>query len=266
MEKNLTVSLIITTYNYVDALRLCLLSVKHQTFMPDEVIIADDGSRKEPRDMVENLRSTLPYPIKYVWQEDKGFRRAAILNRAFVASESDYIIQIDGDLILDRHFVEDHVRHARKGYHYNGSRTKITERATKRFLKMPWIEIHPWTYGVNRKGNALRIPFLAPLFYREDHCRGCNMAFWRDDILRINGYDEGYVRYGKEDADLNARLDRAGVRSRHLKFCAIQYHLYHPEHETFHDMSLVRSLFAKNNKNGVIRVEKGINQYREQCI
>ena len=266
MEKKLTVSLIITTYNYVDALRLCLLSVKYQTYMPDEVIIADDGSRKETRDMVEKMRPTLPYPIQYVWQEDKGFRRAAILNRAFAVSKGDYLIQIDGDLILDRHFVEDHARHACRGYHCNGSRTKITKAATDQFLKMPWVYVRPWTKGVKRKANALRMPFLAPLFYREDHCRGCNMAFWREDILRVNGYDEGYVRYGKEDTDLNARLDRAGVRCRHLKFCAIQYHLYHPEHETFHDMSFVRSLFAKNNKRGIVRVEKGISQYREQCI
>ena len=258
MKKKITVSLVVSTYNYEDALRLCLLSVKYQTYMPDEVIIADDGSRKETRDRVEEMRPTLPYPIQYVWQEDKGFRKAMIMNRAFAMATSDYIIQVDGDLILDKHFVEDHLRHARRGYHYNGSRAKITPEATASILKMPWIVIHPWTKGVSRIGNALRIPFIAPLFYREDHCRGCNMAFWREDILRINGYDEGYQRYGKEDADLSVRLDRAGVRCRHLKFCAIQYHLYHSEHETFYDMRQVRSLFDQNNKEGIVRVKEGI--------
>ena len=105
----MTVSLIISTYNWPRALYLCLDSVMQQTVMPSEIIIADDGSGIATRDVVRHFEAVSPVPVRHIWHEDDGFRLAEIRNKAIAASRGEYVIQIDGDLILQRHFIQDHM-------------------------------------------------------------------------------------------------------------------------------------------------------------
>ena len=123
----MTVSLIISTYNWPRALYLCLDSVMQQTVMPTEILIADDGSGISTRDVVKHFENISPVPVHHIWHEDRGFRLAAIRNKAIAASSGEYVIQIDGDLILHRHFIQDHIIFARKGCFVTGSRGIITE-------------------------------------------------------------------------------------------------------------------------------------------
>ena len=106
------VSLIVSTYNRPDALRVCLDSVKHQTILPYEVIIGDDGSRSETADTIKEISRNFPVPIKHVWHEDNGFRLAMMRNKSVAASSGDYIIEVDGDVFLHPKFIEDHLREA----------------------------------------------------------------------------------------------------------------------------------------------------------
>lgn len=221
------ISLIISTYNKKDELYLCLLSVKRQTRIPDEVVIADDGSTKDTAEMISKMNVNFPCPIKYVWQEDRGFRKSLILNKVFACCEGDYIIQIDGDIIMNRSFIKDHESVAHKGYFFSGSRGKISSERTKVMLQTQKCNINFFSKGLTRRINTLRLPFLSFLFYRLQGLRGCNMAFWKKDILQINGYDESIIGFGYEDNDLSTRLVRANVKRRFLKFKAIEYHLFH---------------------------------------
>lgn len=109
------VSLVISTYNWKEALGLCLLSVTRQTVIPTEVIIADDGSRSDTKLLIEEFKNHFPCPIKHVWHEDNGWRKCIIMNKAFAVCEGDYIIEIDGDIIMHSHFIEDHVTEATPG-------------------------------------------------------------------------------------------------------------------------------------------------------
>lgn len=152
------VSLIVSTYNFPQALRLCLQSAKRQTVLPNEILIADDGSTEETRDLIKAMREEMPCPIIHLWQEDKGFRKSRIMNQAFAASKGEYIVQIDGDIIMHRRFIEDHLRFAKPGYFINGSRAKLTEWFTKEILDDPSFEPSIWMRGVIRKENAVRAP------------------------------------------------------------------------------------------------------------
>ena len=109
------VSLLISTYNWKEALSLCLYSAFAQTVKPAEILIADDGSREDTRQLIDEMRAKTDIPIVHVWHEDKGFRLSAIRNRSIEKAKGDYIIQIDGDIILDRHFIADHLELAEKG-------------------------------------------------------------------------------------------------------------------------------------------------------
>ena len=123
-------TLLITTYNRPDALELCLMSVLRQTHLPDEVLIADDGSTADTKELIDTYRTKFPIPVIHIWHEDKGFRRTVIFNRAFLVAKRDYIIQVDGDLILGRHFITDHINFAKEKCIAKGRRVCLSQKET----------------------------------------------------------------------------------------------------------------------------------------
>ncbi len=228
-----TCSLIISTYNWPDALNLCLKSCLRQTILPNEIIIADDGSKKETKNLVEKYVAEFPNLIQYIWQEDIGFRLSRIRNKAILASKSDYIIQIDGDVILDKFFIEDHLTIAEEKYFVCGSRATLPEEYSKVVLKKKTIKPNRLKIPLSHFLNSFRIPFFTKKManrYQEGKLlslRGCNMSFWRKDIVAINGYNENYQGWGHEDAEMVVRLHNVGIKKKYLKFGGIVYHIYH---------------------------------------
>ncbi|MDE5657174.1 MAG: glycosyltransferase, partial [Muribaculaceae bacterium] len=128
----MTVSLIISTYNSRTTLAVCLESVLRQTRMPDEIIIGDDGSADDTARLVEDFARRCPVPVVHLWQPDEGFRLALMRNKCIARSSCDYIIQIDGDVILSRHFIADHCATALPGHYIKGSRLRLNPAATER--------------------------------------------------------------------------------------------------------------------------------------
>lgn len=235
-----TVSLLISTYNWREALALVLRSVARQSRPPDEVIVADDGSREDTAALLREIAKDFPVPLRHVWQPDEGFRKARILNRGIAAMRSDYVIQADGDMLLHRHFVADHLRLARPGRFLQGTRIRTTEAETARLLAggkphFGWLvdayfrdDADRSTYHYGRRHHTLRLPWLARLKSRASgHPMGCNVSFWRADLLRVNGYDERMHGYGSEDLELDIRLQNAGLRRCQIKFAALALHLEH---------------------------------------
>jgi glycosyltransferase involved in cell wall biosynthesis len=260
----MTVSLVISTYNWKEALYLSLQSVKYQTRIPDEVIVADDGSRADTRHMVDAMSEHFPCPLHHVWHHDEGWRKCAIMNRAFARCTGDYIIQIDGDIIMHSHFIEDHLKEARPKTFLVGSRSKLRPKLTQRLLMSREFSLHFYTVGLSRRLNALRLTWIAKVFHRykqEKKERGCNMSFWRSDLYAVNGYDERFVGYGFEDIDLPMRLRRNGVAKRFVKFKAIEYHLHHSAAATKRDMSANEAIYNENNGTALVRCPLGIDQY-----
>lgn len=226
------ITLIISTYNRPEALRLSLLSARQQTRIPDEVIVADDGSSNSTRHLIDSFAKDFPCPLKHAWQEDKGFRLAESRNNALRMAQGDYIIFIDGDIIIERHFIADHERLAKKGYFVIGSRSSLTEKLTQKLIENESIKVHCYSSGVRRKENALHLPILTlwtkKLYHkRRLYGRGANMAMWLEDLRKINGFDQNLVGYGYEDFDLFNRLFNSGIKRKYAKFQAIEYHLFH---------------------------------------
>ena len=128
-------SLIISTYNRPDALGMVLLSVSRQVLFPSEVIIADDGSDIFTKNVVEKWRQLIPCSITHVWQPDQGFQLAKIRNRAILVASGEYIISIDGDMLLDKYFIKDHIDLARRFQFLQGPRVWINEVCTAWILR-----------------------------------------------------------------------------------------------------------------------------------
>lgn len=262
-------SLIITTYNWSQALRLSVESVWNQTILPREIIIADDGSTTETRETIDQLRKRSPIPIIHVWQPDEGFQLSKIRNRSIAAASSEYIIFIDGDCILERHFIEDHIYYAKSGRSVCGKRVKLVPSASSKFLASgrfvkPFFLSPKIRFGYNLK--ALRNRWLCNRTLVEiANCQpkvkifGSNMAFWKSDAIRINGFDEDYTTYGWEDLDFGLRIRRAGVPIKFIRYAALQYHLYHQTRAD--NDNETKNLFQKCIEQNPVRVEKGLDQY-----
>ncbi|GEA51316.1 glycosyl transferase family 2 [Vibrio inusitatus NBRC 102082] len=226
--------LIITTYNWVEALDLVLDSVSKQTLMPDEIVIADDGSEEETKKIIDYWRSRLPIELIHSWQEDKGFRLSESRNKAILKSSSDYVVMIDGDMILDKRFIEDHKRISRDGYFVQGNRIKLKHSECISVMNIDSFNIFsPYIKDTKNRLYAIRSPFLS-LFCKgsvdsKSGIKGCNIGFWRKDALKINGFNNEFIGWGYEDVDFTLRMINSGIKRQKLKLSAIAYHLFHQE-------------------------------------
>ena len=226
------ISLIVTTFDWKEALELTFQSVARQARLPDEVIIADDGSRADTGELVRAWAGRLPVPVRHIWQEDKGFRLARSRNYAIAASHGDYVIIIDGDMVLHKQFIQDHARAARRGYFVQGVRLLTEPAAAERMLRDGVLDFGFFDSGIRRRRHTVRNLPLSWLLYQWVHTsqkaiRGSNQAYWRDDLLRVNGFDERMVGWGREDNEIAARCYHSGIRRRNVKFAALAIHIHH---------------------------------------
>lgn len=260
---NTSISLIISTYNWPEALGLVLESVANQTHLPDEVIIADDGSNDTTSLLISNFAAKSNLNIKHIWHEDRGFRKCEILNKALHACTSDYIVEIDGDIILNKHFINDHLKAAQKGYFVQGSRAMIGEERTKEVLATKKMGLHAFSKGMVTRFNAIRLPILSTLFTTNPtsshNVKGCNLAFWKDDYIKINGYFNGFEGWGWEDYEFAERLINSGVKKKRLKLAAVGYHLFHPlsSRANFVPNELI---YKETVKEGIIHRSPGFHE------
>lgn len=230
------VALIIATYKSPRSLRLVLESVLQQSILPSEVSIADDGSGRSTRMVIDEFKKNFPVPLRHFWHPDDGFRKTIIMNKAIAGTHCDYIIQIDGDIILHPLFIEDHLRVAERGCYVRGSRVMLSEARSKDCIntgRLGYVTmISP---GISNRINAIRFPLLTTLFIkkslRSDNVIGCNLAFWKSDFVKVNGYNNDLKGWGHEDIELAARFVYAGLIQKKVKMMAVCYHLYHPHND-----------------------------------
>jgi glycosyltransferase involved in cell wall biosynthesis len=235
------ISVIVTTYNREDALDAVLTALSRQSDRGFEVVIADDGSRAPTATLVDSWEARLGVPLRHVWHADRGFRAAEIRNRAILASRGEYCIFLDGDCMARADFVASHRRLAEPGWFVTGNRVLLSPAFTALVLRErrqpqmwstgEWIR-HRVGGRVNRLGAVLRLP-LGPLrkvnARRWRGARSCNLAVWRADLERVDGFDASYCGWGREDSDLLIRLLQGGVRRKDGRFATGVIHLWHPE-------------------------------------
>jgi len=258
-------ALIITTYNRPEALELVLESVLLQSQTPDEVLIADDGSTELTSILVKKYKNKINN-LQHVWQEDTGFRLSAIRNKAIAKSCCDYLIVIDGDMVLHKDFVKTHIENACENYFMQGSRVLLSEELTKKSIQEKKIDFGFFSKGITNRFNAISSFLLSKLVSTDkfDHSkgRGCNMAFWRKDVLKINGFNEDFQGWGREDSEFVVRLLNAGVKRRNLKLIAVAYHLYHPERKDQKvEMTVNDEILQKTIEGKLLRCDNGIDKY-----
>ncbi|MCG9756126.1 glycosyltransferase family 2 protein [Shewanella insulae] len=260
----MSISLIITTYNWPTALNAVLASVQRQSRLPDEVIIADDGSGPATRELIDTLKACFPVPLIHSWHEDRGFRLSASRNRAIGLARFDYVIMIDGDLVLHPDFIADHLAVAESDCLVTGKRVKLGPGLSQRILAggaRPGL----FSPGIARgRELALRSRWLcmksgwgSPDSIEGIH--GCNLGFWRQDALTINGFNQAFEGWGPEDKEFALRMYHNGKWRKRVKFYAVAFHLHHKE-SCRQQLASNNLLFQRTLNQRPIRCAQGISE------
>ena len=238
---NTLISVVVTTYNREDALAAVLRSLAHQQDRNFEVLVADDGSSPATAALVERCRPQFAVPLGHVWHEHRGFRAGEIRNLAVLASRGDYVVFLDGDCLARPDFVATHRRLAEPGWFVTGNRALLTQALTADVLNRQ-LEPEGWGLadwlgqrlkgGLNRLPPLLRLPLgrlrkMRPRAW--EGARSCNLAVWRADLDRVDGFDATFSGWGKEYSDLLVRLLHAGVRRKDGCCATGVLHLWHPD-------------------------------------
>lgn len=254
------VAVVVTTYNRPTALAWVLASLSTQAVMPAQIMIADDGSGPETRELIQAWiqyfqESKLTSVISHVWQEDLGFRAATARNLAVRQAQSlgdpRVIIFMDGDCVAPPFFVQNHLSLLTGGTIVAGGRGLLSQ-AYSRALETQAQGLVPSEIVSNLKQfmSPFRLwltkacdryfpmqPWSYPVFnhLRDRHptderlVRTCNLSVWSQDFDRVCGFDESFVGWGLEDTEFAVRLISKGVRVRSGRFATNVFHLWHPE-------------------------------------
>jgi glycosyltransferase involved in cell wall biosynthesis len=273
LQNNMLISVIVTTYNRPDALSAVIRALLDQTDANFEVIIADDGSRQATRDAIAAFgdahRANGLKRLVHAWQPDDGFRASAARNLGVFASRGEYLIFLDGDCVPRPGYVARHRLLAERGFMVSGSRVLLSEAFTQQVLSAGqdvharglayWL-LQRLTGKTNKVVPLLYFPNSGLRHYRSvkwSRIKSCNLAIWRDDYAAVNGFDESFVGWGHEDADLVLRLARFGVRRKGGAFSTEVFHLWHREN-TRATESENRKRVEERMRTGVIKAEIGL--------
>lgn len=253
-----TVSLIVTCYNKPELLSVVLNSALDQAVLPHEIIVADDGSKDDVRQLVRQIRANAKIPIIHVWQPDEGFRLNRSRNNALALATGEYVVLIDGDCFLHPYFLKDHGEQARKGQYVGGRRVHLDPSRRDYIIRSNDRRVSFFSTGVSKRQYALRSTLLARMFstrgraYSDDFEKiaGANMAFWRDDAVRVNGFNELFVGYGDDDRDFSKRLMHSGLDCLRLRHLALAYHFKHDDRARLARPNFQERLAASIEPNG----------------
>jgi len=271
-----SLSVIISTYNAVEWLKKTLWSYTVQTTKDFEIVIADDGSGPETKECIEDFTKTLPVPIIHVWQEDDGFQKSRILNKAIKACNADYILMSDGDCIAKNDFVEQHLKHKEPGYFLSGGYFKLPLDISKQITQedienqtcfdISWLKERGLQSSFkNNKltatgATASILNYVTPT---NASWNGHNASGWKEDILAVNGFDER-MQYGGQDRELGERMINMGFKSKQIRYSALCLHLDHPRgYKTPETLERNAAIRKNTRKKGYAYTYYGIKKREE---
>jgi glycosyltransferase involved in cell wall biosynthesis len=276
MPNNMLLSVVVTTYNRPDALSAVIRALLDQTDANFEVIIADDGSTETTRQAIAAFRDARRAPglkrLVHAWQPDDGFRASAVRNLGVFAARGEYLIFLDGDCVPRPDFVKRHRMLAERGFMVSGSRVLLSEPFTRQLLsEAAPIHTRGLAYWLAQR-LAGKTNKIVPLLYFPDsplrhyrsvkwnRIKSCNLAIWRDDYAAVDGFDESFVGWGHEDADLVLRLARHGIRRKGGALSTEVFHLWHGEN-TRATESENRKRVEERMKTGVVKADAGLSAH-----
>jgi glycosyltransferase involved in cell wall biosynthesis len=234
-----SVALIVSTYNQPEHLDRCLFALGRQTHPDFELIMADDGSDERTRRVIDKHSPGFKQPVNHQWQEDRGFRKTRILNKAILSTSAEYLVFMDGDCVAHPDFIGEHLVAAKPGHYLNGSMIRLSEKLTARIgrqdiasgdvFSSSWLTRNG--QGWNRRYLKLSLAYRSRCWLNRHsktklYWLGANSSCFRADALAVNGFDNRFS-YGFEDGDFGNRLENLGLQVSTVRWTANVLHLFH---------------------------------------
>jgi len=230
-------SVILSTYNKVEWLEKVLWGYTQQDSRNFELVIADDGSREDTKDLILGFARESDFPIRHIWHPDEGYRRSIILNAAILASTGEYLVFSDGDCIPRRDFVRAHLEMAEAGRCLSGGSVYLSMEVSEaiaaddvvsgRFADPGWLRREGQKLGRHRLrlvSRDWRATFLDQITTTSSTWNLNNASTWREWIFAANGM-ESEMQYGGADRALGSRLENLGIQGKRARFRAVLLHL-----------------------------------------
>ncbi len=259
------ISVLIAYYKNIPALRLILEGLKTQTYKSFEVIVAEDDNNEETKEFLSEIKKSLPFKIKHTHQEeDNGFRKNIMLNRAIAISEGKIIVFLDGDCIPHKKWVQVYAKNLKEGFALFGRRVMISPRLTKNIYKEANLSKLTLLNLIKSKSSRLKytifFPFYKPI--KKHGIWGCNWGIHKKHLVEINGFDEYYTKAGVgEDVDIEWRLLQNGIKLKSVRQSAIVYHLHHDSHYTDNDVHSNLKYLKSKDLTKDIYCTNGLDKY-----
>lgn len=261
------ISLCITTYNSVLRLGKVLRHLTDLDRLPKEVVICDDGSGEETFELIRSTASDFPVPLRHLWHEDNGWRVSKARNMGIREAAGDYLVFIDGDCVPHRKFITDHMRLAERGYMVFGDRIHVREPFIENFShSLTKVVVFMLLNRLKKRNIAIRNPYEKPRIYKlgdvspaalADLAIGCNIAFWKEDAERVNGFNEALTGWGLEDIEFASRLLFSGVSAKKVRRLAMVCHLDHASN--YRELTGMLEPVEQVFRMKTVRTEKGLN-------
>ena len=272
LKKKMKASVIMSTYNAEAWLEKVIIGFSVQTEKDFEIVIADDGSKPATKELLDKLRNEISMPIIHVWHRDNGFQKSQILNKAIVASSSDYLIFTDGDCIPRKDFVEVHLNRREKGYFLSGGYFKLPMHLSKliskedivfqRCFDLKWLKYNGLQSSFKNTKFAVSgvlASFLNFITPTKASWNGHNASGWKSDLIAVNGFNQE-MQYGGQDRELGERLFNKGLKSKQIRYSAICVHLDHKRGYVNEETWKKNFAIRKNTrKNKIIRTVIGVD-------
>lgn len=269
-----SVSIILSTYNSPVWLEKVIWGYMQQTFRDFEIVIADDGSTDDTRQLIQKLSECSGIPIVHVWQEDDGFRKNRALNKAIAACRGDYLIFSDGDCIPRKDFVAQHVRNSAKNRFLSGGYFKLSMDISRAITCQDIEEQHPFDIhwlkqrGLKRSPRNLKLTHSAALGFLLNRLvvaapswNGHNASCHKEHLFEVNGFNED-MAYGGEDRELGDRLMNNGLKPRKIRYSAVLVHLDHPRGYVDPEIKKRNHLIRMQTiRNRVTTTSAGLNRH-----
>jgi len=266
-------SVIVTTYNWPQALQRVLQALIEQTEQHFEIIIADDGSTTDTAELIRTMQNKSPIPMVHIWQPDEGFQAAKIRNKAVAATRSDYMIFLDGDCIPPVNFVANHLQLQEPSFFVVGNRILLSPAFTKQTIEQE-LPLQHWSFfdwlsaQLHKKCNRI-LPFISlpGKNWRKNltkkkwqGAKGCNISMWKQDLYNINGWEETFVGWGYEDSDLVIRLLRNHILRKDGRCKIPVIHLWHAENDRSNEKANLAALQAMQ-QSPHIKARQGLDKH-----
>lgn len=183
-----SISVVICTYNGAPAIEETLEHVGRLRYPQFEVLVVDDGSADATPEIVEE------YPVRHVRTENRGLSSAR--NRGWKEARGEIVAYLDDDAFPDSDWLT-----------YLAAAFRESDHAGIGGPNLPPEDLGPIATAIGRAPGNPKAVLTSE--QEAEHIPGCNMAFYREVLERLGGFDERF-RIAGDDVDFCWRVLEAG--------------------------------------------------------